>query len=121
MTAGDDLAVAFDDADLVPVAGDPPRLRASRDPGSGAVYFPPRRLAADGSLRRCELLDLTGRGTLYSWAIVGGVAYGQVDLDEGPRVQCVLVGEDHAIDAAYRVEFEAGEDGGAPTWRFGRE
>lgn len=90
-------------------------LIGSRDAATGQTYFPVRPYAADGSMRPTEPVDLSSDGILYSWTIVGGTHYGQVDLPEGVRIQCELAPAEHVIDAAYTLEIMPEGDG---KWRF---
>lgn len=95
--------------------GDPLGLRGSRDPATGDVYYPPRAFAADGSLRRCEPVELSGHGVLYAWTELGGTIYGQVDLPEGVRIVTRLAPGSHAIGATYSLEADPEHN-----WRFRR-
>jgi len=99
------------------LAIDPPRLLGSRDPKSGDVYFPPRKVAADGSLRACEPVDLSSKGRLYAFTTFGGRTYGQVDLPEKVRILTILTGSDHVIGEAYELDVTPGD---APSWSFRR-
>lgn len=65
-------------------------LKASRDPVTGQTYIPPRDLAADGSLRVCEPVEVPAEGVLHSWTVFNAEAYGIVDLDCGARIQSYL-------------------------------
>ncbi|AJE45055.1 hypothetical protein [Celeribacter indicus] len=98
---------------------DPPTLLGSRDPATGQVYFPPRTLSADGALTRCEEVELSREGILHTWTQMGGRFYGQVDLPEKVRIQCVLAPGVPEIGAVYRLEAAAADDGAA-GWRFAR-
>jgi len=89
----------------------PVMLAASRDPQTGHVFFPARAYAADGSLRRCLPVRIEAAGTLFSWTRLGRRCFGQIDLAGGPRVQSVLLGEDHAIGARYALVTEDTGDG----------
>ncbi|WP_424830488.1 Zn-ribbon domain-containing OB-fold protein [Ruegeria sp.] len=97
----------------------PERLVGSRDPQTGAVFFPFRDLSADGQLRRCERVELTGKGTLYSWTRFARKSFGQIDLPEGVRIQALLKGEDHEIGATYHLVVDVTEDG-EKKWSFAR-
>lgn len=94
---------------------DPLRLLGSRDPITGETYYPPRQLAVDGSLRRCEPVELSNEGTLYAWTEFSKVAYGQIDLPEGPRILSRLAPGQHEIGANYALEADADNQ-----WRFRR-
>lgn len=87
------------------------RIEASRDPLTGDVFCPARRFAADGSLRRCEPVTIRAAGILYSWTRMGRRAFGQIDLDDGPRIQAELLGESHEIGARYVLTGTEGPDG----------
>lgn len=78
-------------------------LGATRDPGTGQVYFPPRRFAADGSGRACEPVEVAGAGELRGWTALGGEQFGLIDLDGGLRLQVRLAGSDHEYGARYVV------------------
>lgn len=90
-------------------------LRGSRDPRTQEVFYPSRSLSVDGRLRECEDVDLATTGVLWSWTTYGGRAFGQVDLDDGVRLQGPLLGQDHEIGATYRTVSATGED-----WCFAR-
>ncbi|MCC6473932.1 MAG: hypothetical protein IT514_09330 [Burkholderiales bacterium] len=93
----------------------PLRLLGSRDPGTGVACYPPRQFAVDGSLRPCEPVELSTTGVLYAWTEFAQVAYGQVDLPEGPRILTRLAPGVHEIGASYVLEADP-EQG----WRFRR-
>ena len=84
-------------------------LPASRDQATGQLYVPPRRFAADGSLRECEQLEVLAEGTLASWTRYRDQCYGLIDLPEGPRVQALLRDGPHELGATYVGH--RGEDG----------
>lgn len=65
-------------------------LAASRDPVTGQTYVPPRALAADGSLRPTEAIQVPASGTLHAATTFNGECYGIVDLDCGSRIQTLL-------------------------------
>jgi len=77
-------------------------IEASRDVDSGEVYVPPRRLAADGSLRECAPMSLPARGFLASWTCYEGDYYGLVDLAHGVRIQVLLGPGPHDVGAVYQ-------------------
>jgi len=60
---------------------------------------PPRRFAADGSLRECRASP--GRGPRRRWrhTSYGGTAYGLLDLDSGTRIQVRLLGDARTLAA----------------------
>lgn len=66
------------------------QLKASRDSVTGQTYVPPRALAADGSLRPTEALEVPAQGVLNSSTTFNGECYGIVDLDCGSRIQTLL-------------------------------
>jgi uncharacterized OB-fold protein len=82
-----------------------PRLLGSRCTRCGEVFFPRRAVCAACLGRALEDTLLGPRGTLYTFTWVhvplfgalraeaGSYGVGQVDLEEGPRVQAVLAGE----------------------------
>lgn len=102
---------------LTPEPEPPPRtgLRGSRDPQTGESYFPERALSVDGRLRELEPVDLATRGVLYSWTSFEGADFGQVDLDDGVRLQVRLGGGPHEIGAAYALAGDVATD-----WWFER-
>jgi len=97
-----------------------PRLLGSRCRACGEHFFPRRAICARCLAAGTEEVELGPDGTLYTWtwvyyplfnsrrADVGGYGVGQVDLREGPRVQCVLSGERDAfrIGMPMRLELE---------------
>ena len=91
-------------------------LPASEDPLTGDVYVPPRRFAADGSLRQCRPTTVPAQGTLASWTEYGGEFYGLVDLAHSARVQALLGPDPHQIGAQYH-----GERDDSGVVRFHRE
>ena len=82
----------------------PPRLLGSRCRSCHEVFYPRRWVCANCLARDTEDLELSTRGSLYTYTYVriplfnsnradqGGYGVGQVDLPEGPRVQAVLSG-----------------------------
>jgi len=98
----------------------PPCLLGSRDEVTGAVYFPPRALTTDGSLRECVRIELSSKGTLFSWTRFAGRYFGQIDLPEGVRLQCALDDGAHEIGAVYALDIFRTESG-AQDWRFIRD
>jgi uncharacterized OB-fold protein len=83
------------------------RLKASRDEVSGEVYVPPRRFAADGSLRECVPCEVPAEGILASWTAFQGESYGLVDLAGGIRIQTLLGPGPHEPGQAYTGTVEA--------------
>jgi uncharacterized OB-fold protein len=77
------------------------RLKASRDEVTGELYVPPRRFAADGSLRECVPCEVPAEGVLASWTTFRGESYGLVDLAGGVRIQTLLGPEPHESGRAY--------------------
>jgi uncharacterized OB-fold protein len=89
---------------LFRIDGDTPVLLGSHCPRCRESFFPRRRLCAV-CLQPVSDVDLSGKGTLYSYTYVhapffgqtrvdsGGYGVGQVDLPERVRIQAVLVGE----------------------------
>lgn len=95
-------------------ATEPFHLTGSRDDVTGQVFFPARALAADGSLRPLTPVALPRTGSLHSFAVVGEVTYGLVDLADGVRLQTELAPGVPEIGKTYRL---TGDDNG---WRFER-
>ncbi len=86
--------------------GASPRLLGSRCRACGETFFPRRAVCAKCLAIGTEPVELGPRGRLWTWtwchlplfgsrrsADDGGYGVGQVDLPEGPRVQCVLAGK----------------------------
>jgi uncharacterized OB-fold protein len=99
---------------------EPPRLLGSCCPSCGEVFFPRRLVCAKCLHEGCEDVDLSTRGRLWTWtychvplfgkkdADVPGYGVGQVDLEEGPRVQSILLGgpDDFAIGMELEIDLE---------------
>lgn len=120
--------------DLADPAG--PRLVGARCLTCGERYFPRRHRCAKGScLGPCEAIRLGTTGTLYTWTYVHTPKYGrvpvdtepflvgQVDLDDGPRVQGVLRGTPDAMTIGLRMRLDLDvvredEDGPVVTYCF---
>ncbi len=93
-----------------------PRLLGSRCPACGEVFFPRRQVCAKCLHEGCEDVELSSRGTIYTWTYVHvplfakvdtdvtGYGVGQIDLPEGPRVQAILVGEAEEFRIGMEVE-----------------
>lgn len=82
-------------------------LPASCDPQTGQVYVPPRRFAADGSLRECEQFTIDAEGNLASCTEYRGEFYGLVDLAHSVRIQVLLGPGPHSVGAHYRGTADA--------------
>jgi uncharacterized OB-fold protein len=101
--------------------GEAPRLLGSRCRACGEQFFPRRQVCAKCLHDGTDDVLLGPSGTLYTWTWVhfplfnskraesGGYGVGQVDLPEGPRVQCVLSGRlgDFRIGMPMQLELEA--------------
>jgi uncharacterized OB-fold protein len=97
-----------------------PRLLATRCAACGEVLFPRREICAKCLSDRTEDTIIGPQGTLYTWtythvplfgsmrAEAGGYGVGQVDLEDGPRVQAVLSGApgDFAVGMPMELELE---------------
>jgi len=114
-----------------------PRLLGSRCTRCGEIFFPRRVVCASCLAAALEDTRLGPHGTLYTFTVVhvplfgtrradaGSYAVGQVDLDEGPRVQAILAGEPGnlaiGMDLVLQLETlrrtEAGDD--VVIFRFG--
>ena len=81
---------------------DTAQLPASRDNATGEVYVPPRRFAADGSLRECEMIEVPAVGTLASWTCHKDEFYGLIDLPGNVRIQVLLGPGPHEVGVGYR-------------------
>ena len=85
-----------------PVAGEPPRLLASRCNACGGTFFPQRRFCARCSSPDLAQVLLGPRGRLYTYTVVyelfaglegfGPYAVGQVEMEGDLRVQGLLTG-----------------------------
>ena|SRR5437868_14134636 len=76
-------------------------LAASYDESTGEIYVPPRRFAADGSLRECLALEIPAIGALVGWTSYAGEQYALLDLEQCVRVQALLDGDHHQYGARY--------------------
>ena len=97
---------------------DTPRLLGSRCDACGEPFFPRRVVCARCLGRALTDTELGPRGTLYTFTWVhvplfgsmraeaGGYGVGQIDLDEGPRVQAVLSGERAELRIGMALELE---------------
>jgi uncharacterized OB-fold protein len=98
-----------------------PRLLGSCCRSCGEVFFPRREVCAKCLAIGTEPVELGPRGRLWTWTWChlplfgsrrspedGGYGVGQVDLPEGPRVQCVLAGKrsDFAIGMELVLDLE---------------
>jgi len=99
---------------------EPPRLLGSRCPNCGEVFFPRRLVCAQCLHEGCADVELSTGGRLWTWTYchvplfgkkdtdVPGYGVGQVDLEEGPRVQAILVGgpDDFEIGMELAIDLE---------------
>ena len=100
---------------------EPPRLLGSRCRACAEVFFPRRAVCAKCLAIGTDPVELgpTRRLSTWTWCHLplfgsrrspgdGGYAVGQVDLPEGPRVQCVLAGKpsDFAIGMDLVLDLE---------------
>ena len=105
------------------VSDDPsesPRLLGSRCPNCGEYFYPRRLVCAQCLHEGCEDVELSTRGRIWTWtychvplfgkkdAAVPGYGVGQIDLDEGPRIQSILFGSpgDFAIGMDVEIDLE---------------
>ena len=98
----------------------PPRLLGSRCPSCGESFFPRRLVCAKCLHEGTEDIELSTRGSIYTWtychvplfgkkdADVAGYGVAQIDMPEGPRVQSILAGgpEDFAIGLKVEIDLE---------------
>ena len=96
----------------------PVRLRGSRCPPCGEVFYPRRMVCAKCLHEGTDDVVLSTTGTLHTWtwvhvplfaktdAKVSEYAVGQVDLPEGPRVQAILLGEPSDFSIGMRLELD---------------
>jgi uncharacterized OB-fold protein len=95
-----------------------PRLLGSRCRACGEHFFPRREICAKCLNQGTDDVELSPRGTLYTWTYVyfpmfnskradtGGYGVGQVDLPEGPRIQAVLSGGPGDFQIGMPMELE---------------
>lgn len=98
--------------------GEPPRLLGSRCPSCGEVFFPRRMVCAKCLHEGTDDVELSTRGTLWTWtyshvpmfgkvdASVPGYGVGQIDLPEGPRVQSILLGGPGDFEIGMEMEID---------------
>ena len=99
---------------------DTPRLKGSRCGACGETTFPAQKGCPSCTAQGCEEIELSPRGTLYTWTIqrfpppppyVGDTenfvpfAVGYIELPEGVRVEARLLGAD-ADSLAIGMEME---------------
>ena len=97
----------------------PPRLLGSHCRACGEYFFPRRVVCARCLAPDTQDVELSPRGTLYTWTYVhfplfgskradhaGGYGVGQIDLPEGPRVQAVLSGTEAEFHIGMEMEVE---------------
>ncbi|TRX76539.1 Zn-ribbon domain-containing OB-fold protein [Pseudomonas mangiferae] len=104
------------------------RLLVQRDPRSGALQWYPRGHCLADPLRPAEWVEVSGRGTLFSFSVIHRshrkpeqpYVCALVELEEGPLMLSQLTGmEDHAVHIGMpvRVSFvEFDEDGALPVF-----
>jgi len=110
------------------------RLVAQRCAQCGRLRHPPRPMCPDCHSTAVEVAELSGRGTLYSYALLHHpqnpafdypVFAALVDLEEGPRVVSNLVGVepgDIQINMPLEVTFEPTvADRAVPVFRPARQ
>jgi uncharacterized protein len=95
-----------------------PRLLGSRCPNCAEVFFPRRLVCANCLHEGTDDVELSTRGRLWTWtychvplfgkkdADVPGYGVGQVDLDEGPRIQSILLGGPDDFEIGMDVEID---------------
>jgi uncharacterized OB-fold protein len=91
---------------------------------TGKHFWPPRGSSPFTLSPNVDLVQASGRGTLYSWTVmrVGTpMIPAYVELEEGPRIFTNLVDvapEALAIGMALQLAFRATEEGGPPVPMF---
>ncbi len=95
-----------------------PRLLGSRCAQCSQVFFPRRVVCASCLGQSLADVELGPHGTLYTFTYVhmplfgalraeaGSYGVGQIDLDEGPRVQAVLAGERDQLAIGMDLELQ---------------
>ena len=98
----------------------PVRLKGSRCPACGEVFYPRRLVCAKCLHEGTNDVLLGTTGTLFTWtwvhvplfaktdAAVSAYGVGQVDLPDGPRIQAILMGEpdDFSIGMSLQLDVE---------------
>jgi uncharacterized OB-fold protein len=98
-----------------------PRLLGSRCPACHEPFFPRRLVCAQCLHEGTEDIELSTRGRIHTWtychvpmlgrsdADVTGYGVAQVELNDGPRVQSLLLGGpgDFAIGMEVEIDLEA--------------
>ena len=91
-----------------------PCLLGSYSPSTGLSFFP-RRRCCPVTFEDVVEVELSRRGRLYSWTYIAErgvdgvehrVGVGQVDLDDGPRIQAPLAGDPSEWRVDMPVELE---------------
>ncbi|MBI2889714.1 MAG: OB-fold domain-containing protein [Nitrospirae bacterium] len=110
--------------------GDPPRLLGARCAACGLVMFPIRPWCIRCFTTEVQSINLSDRGTLYSYAICrvplphlpGPYAIGYIDLPEGVRVFALLdQWKEDDLMIGRPMELTAGplrEQGGKEIWCY---
>jgi uncharacterized OB-fold protein len=109
---------------LIPERADePPQLLGSRCRTCGERFYPRRATCARCLSYDTEEVALGPRGRLYTWTFLhvpgfgehrtgqDGYAAGQIDLEDGPRVQAVLTGEPGDFQIGMAMEMVLAEVG----------
>jgi uncharacterized protein len=115
--------IVTDDSAVFWEAAAEQRLVAQRCGDCGRLRHPPRPMCPQCNSLSIEVLELSGRGTLYSYSVLHHpqhpafdypVLAALVDLDEGVRLVSSLTGVEPAdirIGMPLEVDFEAREGG----------
>jgi len=103
----------------VPADAAPPKILGSCCADCGEHFFPARRVCAKCNSQRLRAAEMSGRGSLYSYTFVhlplfgatsveykDGYGVGQIDLDEGPRLQMPLAGRQEEFRIGMRLRAE---------------
>jgi uncharacterized OB-fold protein len=97
----------------------PVRLKGSRCPACGEVFYPRRLVCAKCLHEGTDDVLLSTTGTLFTWtwvhvplfaktdAKVSAYGVGQVDLPDGPRIQAILMGEPEDFAIGMTLELDA--------------
>ena len=105
------------------------RLVAQRCVGCGRLRHPPRPMCPHCHSLDVEVVELSGRGTLYSYAVLHHpqhpafeypVLAALVDLDEGIRLVSNLIAVEGHVEIGMRLRVTfvpTGEDGAVPVFR----
>ncbi len=98
---------------------EPPRFLGTRCKDCDEFFFPKRTICARCNSQNTVDVEMSSRGTLYSYTFVhfpmfgssaeefkDGYGVGQIDLPEGPRLQMPLAGRQEEFSIGQTVQAE---------------